>query len=81
MHTIFTTYLINQKCPESMDAKKCPLRKYLKTSDLFIIGQNETMLEPTKELYRLGREEYRQEISHMHSICHCCMTNNNQKTK
>ena len=73
MHTTFTTYLINQECPKGMTEKNCPLRKYIKESGLFHIGQKETLLEPTKELYRLARAEYVNAIEEMNYICRNCV--------
>ncbi len=77
MFTVFTTYLIRHECPAGMTERNCPLRKHLKEQKLFHFGANETMLEPTAELYRLARAEYVQEIDHMNQICYHCQ----QKTK
>jgi hypothetical protein len=81
MHTVFTTYLIKQECPAGKTEKNCALRKYIKESDLFHIGQNETLLEPTKELYRLARAEYVSAIEEMNQICRQCQMENAQRTK
>ena len=81
MHTVFTTYLINQECPKGKTEKNCALRKYIKNSDLFHNGQNETLLEPTKELYRLAHAEYVSAIKEMNYICKHCQEKNAQRTK
>ena len=77
MHTLFMTYLINTECPKDMNEQKCPLRQWLKTQDLFYTTQNESLLLPTAELYRLARAEYVHAIEHMNQICNKCQ----EKTK
>ena len=72
MRTVFTTYLINTECPKGMNEQNCPLRQWLKTQDLFHRTQNESLLLPTAELYRLARSEYIHAIEHMHQICRQC---------
>ena len=79
MYTVFTTYLIQQQCPKGMNKKNCPLCEHIKTSDLFFVTQNETMLIPTKGIDALSSAEYQNEITRMHNICNNCV--NKQKTR
>ena len=81
MHTIFTTYLIDEECPKNKNEKNCALREYLKKSDLFHFTQNETLLKPTKELYRLARAEYMHAFEEIHQICRKCQMENAQRVK
>ena len=81
MRTKFIVPLIDCDCPKGMTKKNCALRKYIKESDLFHIGQNEILLEPTKELYRLARAEYVSAIEEMNYICRHCQEKNAQRTK
>lgn len=66
------TLLLDYECPEGSDTKNCPLREYLKTQKLFRVKEQDNVLEPTAETYRLARAEYVQAIAKMHNICTKC---------
>lgn len=77
MHTIYTTTLISENCPNGMTPSKCPLRKYATTNnELFHISVNETHLVPHG-----GKEALIKMYDEMHAICAKCKTDNNQNSK
>lgn len=75
------TLLLDYECPEGVDTKNCPLRKYLKTQKLFRVKKQDNVLEPTAETYRLARAEYVQAIAEMHNICTKCQNSVTDKIK
>ena len=90
MHTIFYTYLVNQKCPECKTEQNCELRKYLKKEKLFKMKtrtikvknngkeviETQNILKPTKDLFFLHGSDYSSAFREIADICIKCEREN-----
>jgi len=90
MHTIFYTYIVDQKCPTCKNEENCELRKYVKKEPLFKmkmrtvkvkkngkeVPEKQIILKPTKDLFFLSNREYSLAIAEMNTICTKCQKEN-----